>query len=208
MKVCWDDYSQDMEKHVPNHQPANIQKLGGSRKWVVESLWIKGINNLSTGAGYLPSTVVYKPTRLWLNSDHRRRAKLLRFLCCSGCSALVAWCQASAKNREPRGDGTQINGLLIRISYRFIWHVYTYVMNILYVYKRIYFAIQEYWTRKRGIFNGWPSVHVEFIRQGEVTFDGENHWQNSDSSRKNLEFQAKNKDSIGFYPEEIGRPAP
>ena len=92
------------EKHVPNHQPANIQKLGGSRKWVVESLWIKGINNLSTGAGYLPSTVVYKPTRLWLNSDHRRRAKLLRFLCCSGCSALVAWCQASAKNREPRGD--------------------------------------------------------------------------------------------------------
>ena len=81
-------------------------------------------------------------------------------------------------------------------------------MNILYVYKRIYFAIQEYWTRKRGIFNGWPSVHVEFIRQGEVTFDGENHWQNSDSSRKNLEFQAKNKDSIGFYPEEIGRPAP
>ena len=53
-----------------------------------------------------------------------------------------------------------------------------------------------------------PSVHVEFIRQGEVTFDGENHWQNSDSSRKNMEFQAKNKDSIGFYPEEIGRPAP
>jgi hypothetical protein len=36
MKVCWDDYSQDMEKHVPNHQPANIQKLGGQ-----ENGWLK-----------------------------------------------------------------------------------------------------------------------------------------------------------------------